>query len=139
MPAIALKTALAAATMLLVAGVPHAQTPSTPRATAEDPFPKPIELRPAPRAPMAPLSGSETQLLQQALGAARSRDVARTRSLIEAMTDPVSRQIATWALIDVVGDQAGFFLVDQARRDLSGWPRGAGRRQAAERLLATSG
>lgn len=88
---------------------------------------------------MAPLSGSETQLLQQALGAARSRDVARTRSLIEAMTDPVSRQIATWALIDVVGDQAGFFLVDQARRDLSGWPRGAGRRQAAERLLATSG
>lgn len=136
LPALASKIALTTATMLLVTGVPHAQTP---RATATDPFPKPIELQATPRPPLAPLTASESQLLQQALSAARRKDIAQTRSLIGAMTDPISKKIATWALVDVVGESVGFFEADQARRDLSGWPRGTWRQETAEKLLATSG
>ena len=136
LPALASKTALTAATLLLVTGAPQAQTP---RATATDPFPRPIELQAVNRPPLPPLTASETQLLQQALAAARRKDVAQTRSLIGAMNDPISRQIATWALVDVVGESVGFFEADQARRDLNGWPRGAWRQDTAEKLLATSG
>lgn len=130
------KTLLTAAALFLVVGVPHAQTP---RATATDPFPRPIELQPVNRAPLAPLSASENQLLRQALTAARRGDVAGTRSLIDAMSDDIAKKIAVWALVDVAGESVGFFEADQARRDLAAWPRGAGRQETAEKLLATSG
>ncbi|MDP3300273.1 MAG: lytic transglycosylase domain-containing protein, partial [Phenylobacterium sp.] len=136
MHVLAPKTLLTAAALFLVVGVPHAQTP---RATGTDPFPRPIELQPVQRTPLAPLSASENQLLRQALAAARRRDVAATRSLVEAMSDPVAKNIATWALMDVAGESVGFFQADQARRDLASWPRGAGRQETAEKLLATSG
>ncbi|MDP2213580.1 lytic transglycosylase domain-containing protein [Phenylobacterium sp.] len=136
MPVLAPKTLLTAAALFLVVGVPHAQTP---RATDTDPFPRPIELQPIQRTPLAPMSASESQLLRQALAAARRKDVAGARSLIGAMSDPVGKKLATWALVDVAGDSIGFFEADQARRDLAGWPRGAARQTNAERLLATSG
>lgn len=130
------KTLLTAAALFLVVGVPHAQTP---RATGEDPFPRPIELQPVQRAPLAPLSVGENQILRQALAAARRKDVAEARSLMSAISDPIARKIVVWALMDTAGTSLGFFEADQARRDLAGWPRGAGRQQTAEALLATSG
>jgi len=130
------KTLLTAAALFLVVGVPQAQTPP---ASSQDPFPKPIELQAVRRPPLAPLSASENQLLRQALEAARRSDVAGARSLIGAMSDPISRKIATWALVDVAGESVGFFEADQARRDLADWPRGAGRQETAEKLLVTSG
>ena len=136
MPLLAPKTLLSAATLFLASGAPNAQTP---RATATDPFPKPIELQAVQRPPLQPLNASESQLLKQAIAAARRSDVAGATSLIQAMNDPIAKKIATWALVDVAGESMGFFQVDQARRDLMGWPRGAWRQETAEKLLVTSG
>jgi soluble lytic murein transglycosylase len=85
------------------------------------------------------LSDSDSQLVKSALGAARRGDVNATRTAIASMTDPLARKIGTWALADTSGGSLSFFELDQARRDLAGWPRGARRDQNAERKLETAG
>ena len=42
-------------------------------------------------------------------------------------------------MVDVNAETMSFFELDQARRDLAGWPRGARRQTAAEKALETSG
>lgn len=85
------------------------------------------------------LSDAEAATLRSALDAARRGDIAGARSGITSLSDPIARKIATWALVDAAGDSLSFFEVDQARGDLAGWPRGARRQTAAEKLLMTSG
>ena len=55
------------------------------------------------------------------------------------MNDPIARKLALWAMVDADGEQLAFFQLDQARRDLAGWPRGARRQSAAEKAIETSG
>ncbi|MGR4863984.1 transglycosylase SLT domain-containing protein [Caulobacter sp. LARHSG274] len=71
--------------------------------------------------------------------AVTSRDPATIRAAMSGIQDPLSRKIALWALVDAGAETLSFFELDQARRDLAGWPRAARRDIAAEKALAMSG
>ena len=71
--------------------------------------------------------------------AVTSRDPATIRMAMSSIQDPLSRKIALWALVDAGAESLSFFELDQARRDLSGWPRSTRRETAAEKALITSG
>ena len=71
--------------------------------------------------------------------AVTSRDPATIRMAMSGIQDPLSRKIALWALVDAGAESMSFFELDQARRDLSGWPRAIRRENAAEKALVTSG
>lgn len=77
----------------------------------------------------------DQRLLSLALDAARKRDAAGAKHMIEGMADPVTRKIATWALIDVVGEQLSFMDLEPARRELWGWPRTDARDEAMEKAM----
>jgi soluble lytic murein transglycosylase len=139
------KAFLTTASITLLASMAGAQAP-TQGAPAQGPYrpfsegPQPIELTQTPSAATSHmLSPTDAATLGSALGAARRGDVTNARAAIAALTDPVARKLATWALVDAAADSLSFFEVDQARRDLAGWPRGARRQIAAEKLLETSG
>jgi soluble lytic murein transglycosylase len=85
------------------------------------------------------LSDRDVTLFRQAIEAAKRANVNEARTAIAAMTDPLARKTATWVLVDSCADMVGFYEVDNARRELAGWPRPAKRQAAAERLLETSG
>jgi soluble lytic murein transglycosylase len=92
-----------------------------------------------PVARPAPLSQDEFSALTRAIDAARSGDLEQARSLQQAMSDPVARKLVLWTMVDADGDRLSFFELDQARRDLWGWPRAGKRQAAAEKLLESSG
>ncbi|MBO9707596.1 MAG: lytic transglycosylase domain-containing protein [Caulobacter sp.] len=71
--------------------------------------------------------------------AVTSRDPSQIRMAMSSIQDPLSRKIALWALVDAGAESMSFFELDQARRDLSGWPRATRRENAAEKALGTSG
>ena len=85
------------------------------------------------------LSDRDVTLFRQAIEAARRANVNEARSAIAEMTDPLARKTATWVLVDCDADAIGFYEVDNARRDLAGWPRAQRRQAAAERLVETAG
>ncbi|HYE43524.1 MAG TPA: lytic transglycosylase domain-containing protein [Caulobacteraceae bacterium] len=84
------------------------------------------------------LSISDADALRSALRAARGQESVEVQRLREAMNDPVARQIAQWALVDVMGERMSWFELDSARRDLNGWPRAASRQAAAEKAMERS-
>lgn len=86
-----------------------------------------------------PLSSTDQVLFAQGLAAAKRGDVAGAKSAISSLSDPVARKVVTWAMVDVSSNLLGFYDLDAARRDLDGFPRGAKRQIAAERLLETAG
>jgi soluble lytic murein transglycosylase len=95
---------------------------------------------PAPAHPLShALSDRDVTLFRQAIEAAKRANVNEARTAIAALTDPLARKTATWVLLDSCADMVGFYDVDNARRDLAGWPRPAKRQAAAERLLETAG
>ncbi len=61
------------------------------------------------------------------------------RMAMDQIQDPLARKVALWALADRFPESLSFFEIDSARRDLNGWPRGAKRQAAAEKLLETGG
>ena len=81
----------------------------------------------------------DNQALTTALAAARRGDVNGARLAISGIGEPTARKIGTWALMDTSAASMSFFEIDQARRDLAGWPRAGRRDQAAERKLETAG
>ena len=85
------------------------------------------------------LSDSDRQALESALSSARRGDSGAAQATMQQMTDPVARKIVLWAMVDAAGEQLAFFELDQARRDLVGWPRPARRQTVAEKALDTSG
>ena len=85
------------------------------------------------------VSSNDQMMLSSALDAARSGDVERARSLQAAMSDPVARKVVLWAMVDAAANRLSQFELDQARRDLWGWPRSGKRQAAAERGLETAG
>jgi soluble lytic murein transglycosylase len=86
-----------------------------------------------------PSHGSEPARLRDALEAAKSGDTDHARAVQATLADPLARRIVTWALVDSDATRLGYFDLDAARRDLSGWPRSSRREQATERALETSG
>lgn len=152
MPSKARKAFLTTASIALLATVANAQAPAG-GAPAQGPYrpfsgadrppsegPRPIELtQTPPTAYRQSLSMTDSTTLASALAAAKRGDVTTARSAIAALSDPIAKKLATWALADSSAESMSFFELDQARRDLAGWPR-AGRRQlGAEKLLETSG
>ena len=71
--------------------------------------------------------------------AVTSRDPSTIRMAMSGIQDPLSRKIALWALVDAGAESMSFFELDQARRDLSGWPRSIRRENATEKALVSSG
>ncbi len=85
-----------------------------------------------------PLSDRDATLFRQAIDAARHANPNGARDAIAGMSDSLARKTATWVLVDTNADSLGFYDVDNARRDLAGWPRPGRRQAAAERLLETA-
>lgn len=90
-------------------------------------------------APAGGLSDSDRYALESALRAAKRGDGASAQSARALISDPAARKLALWAIVDNTGEQLSFLELDQARRDLAGWPRSARRQQAAEKVLEISG
>ncbi|WP_199229288.1 lytic transglycosylase domain-containing protein [Caulobacter endophyticus] len=67
------------------------------------------------------------------------RSASTVRAAMASISDPLARKIALWALADVGAESMSFFELDQARRDLNGWPRSSRRDLPAEKALSTSG
>jgi soluble lytic murein transglycosylase len=65
--------------------------------------------------------------------AVTSRDPSTIRMAMSSIQDPLSRKIALWALVDAGAESMSFFELDQARRDLSGWPRASAARTPPKR------
>ncbi len=86
-----------------------------------------------------PLSASDQALFAQGLAAAKRGDVSGAKNAIASLSDPVARKVVTFAMVDVSSNQLGFYDLDAARRDLAGFPRGARRQIAAEKVLETAG
>jgi soluble lytic murein transglycosylase len=118
------------------------QTPQTPaQATADQPSLQaaPVQAPPVetPQVGYHPgLSDVDRGAFRQALQAAMSGDVERAESLRAGLTDPVARKVVLWALVDQDGERLPFLEVDQARRDLWGWPRAPRRQAVAEKAMA---
>jgi soluble lytic murein transglycosylase len=84
------------------------------------------------------LNDTEQTALKSAIAAARTGDRSRYDAAASLIQNPDAKRIALWAMVDASGEQMSFFELDQARRDLAGWPR-AGRRQGlAEKALEAS-
>lgn len=153
MPSKARKALLSTASILLLASVANAQqspTQGPPQPGVYKPFsdaarpptegPRPIELtQTPPTAYRTSLSMTESTNLSTALSAAKRGDVTNARAAIANLSDPVARKIATWALVDASAESLTFFELDQARRDLAGWPRPNRRQLGAEKQLESSG
>lgn len=118
------------------------------RAQSPDPLGDLIANTPAPEAPAPvtqhqtvrrPLSDADAANFRRAVDSARRADVTGARTAIAGIDNPLARKAATWALVDANSEQLSFFEVDNARRELKGWPRESRRTNAAEKLLETSG
>lgn len=147
--ALALAASIAGA-QTLSPDVPHAPS-ATPYAPAQPPAATPPS---APGGGYTPsqlvttpqvgyrtsLSDSDAQYVVAALNTARSGGGAGgVRAAMEAITDPLGRKVALWALTSSAPDSLSFSEADAARRDLAGWPGAARRQLAAEKLIATAG
>jgi soluble lytic murein transglycosylase len=86
-----------------------------------------------------PLNGADAAVFRQAIESARRGDVNGARNAIASLGDSLARKTATWVLADSAGDSLGFYDIDNARRDLAGWPRASRRQANAEKLLETAG
>ena len=83
------------------------------------------------------LSGQDQASLREGLQAAMAGDVGRAEAARSSLTDPVARKLVLWAMVDQGGERLPFFELDQARRDLWGWPRPARRQIVAEKEIGT--
>lgn len=80
-------------------------------------------------------SGGDLDALSTAIAAARRGQAPAAQAAIALMSDPVARKVALWALVDADGEQLSFFQLDQARRDLAGWPRVTRRQTVTEKAI----
>jgi soluble lytic murein transglycosylase len=87
----------------------------------------------------ATLSAGDREALGQALASARRGDGPGAQAALAQIGDPTARKLTFWAAVDVDGEQLGFFQLDQARRDLAGWPRAGRRQAAAEKTIEIAG
>lgn len=140
------KAFLAASLVVLAAAVARAQPAADPIGDLISREPQ--TTAPAPAAPprpvarqtaSGPVSAADQGLLASAVTAAKRADIQAARTAIAAISHPVAKKAATWALVDGNADSLSFFEVDNARRELVGWPRESRRQAAAEKLLETSG
>ena len=121
------------AACLIVVGGADAQTAS--QLISPQTSPSPISVQAPSVGHRIALSDQDSATLRQALDAAQAGDVDRARSLQSGLTDGFARKLVLWAMADSAADRLSFFELDQARRDLWGWPRANRRQAAAEKQL----
>ena len=131
-PAVALWVGLAV-TPAAAQYVPSPGVQSVPYSTiTQQPQPQPIAPLPAqPTYGVGTLTGASA--LAQGLAVNRRRDLAAAEAYRAQLADPVARKIMTWAMVDVFGQQLGLDALEQAARELKGWPREDARLAALER------
>jgi soluble lytic murein transglycosylase len=130
------------ATTALAAGPVLAEIPTSVSAPPGTGVPQPLTAAPAVSYPAlsqtsAP-GGSDLDTLSTAIAAARRGQASAAQAAMAQMTDPTARKVALWALIDADGEQLPFFQLDQARRDLAGWPRVTRRQTVTEKAIGAS-
>ena len=121
------KASLAGACLILV-GVADAQVAPQGSTSAVQVQTPPLGYTPSPTA-------DDMTNLREGLRAALGGDVTRADSIRASLSDPVARKLVLWAMADSAGTSMSFFQLDQARRDLWGWPHAARRQAAAEKQL----
>ena len=84
-------------------------------------------------------TGTDMDALETAITAARHGQASAAQAAMAQMSDPVARKVALWALVDASGEALPFFQLDQARRDLAGWPRVTRRQQVTEKAIGAGG
>ncbi|HEX6859336.1 MAG TPA: lytic transglycosylase domain-containing protein [Caulobacteraceae bacterium] len=130
----ALITTCAVLTYSLASAQPatHPYMPATPAPAVVQP------LTPAP-SPYRGVSASDASNLRAVLDSARQGQTDSAMAARGGIADPLVRKIATWAVVDSIGDQLSFYEVDTARKELAGFPRQSKRQALAEKKLETSG
>ncbi len=126
---------MALTSVALITSMADAQTAGTPTASSGQASPSYAQF------PQVAIGGALSDADRDALSIAIS-DARRGQGSAAAAAsigDPVARKIALWAAVDADGEQLSFFQLDQARRDLAGWPRTTRRQTAAEKAVETSG
>jgi soluble lytic murein transglycosylase len=93
---------------------------------------------PQSTAPLA-IYGSEAAKLHDAIEAAKAGDVSRASAIQSGLADPVARRVVEWAMIDNAGTSLSFADLNNALRELVGWPRANRRRAAAEKAIEAAG
>ncbi|WP_411286681.1 transglycosylase SLT domain-containing protein [Phenylobacterium sp.] len=135
------KAILVASTVLLASAGARAQPADPIGQILGQPVPAPtyrLIQQPA-QSVQRPLSYADAQAFGMAMAANKRGDVTGARSAIAGIGDTVARKTATWGLVDANAEALSFYEIDQARRELLGWPRPARRQIAAEKLLEISG
>jgi soluble lytic murein transglycosylase len=136
------------ATAAVAAGPVLAEIPTTIpiplNAPAGASVPQPLTAAPPPvDYPMlsqgGAVGGRDLDDLSTAIAAARRGQASAAQAAMAQMSDPTIRKVALWALIDADGEQLPFFQLDQARRDLAGWPRVTRRQTVTEKAIDSSG
>jgi soluble lytic murein transglycosylase len=84
-------------------------------------------------------SGSDLDALSTAITAARRGQSSAAQAAMAQIANPAARKLALWMIVDSTGESLPFFQLDQARRDLAGWPRVTRRQMVAEKALGGSG
>ena len=134
------KALFAAAAVLTLSAGAQAEPATSPGEYAGTTVRVPLQAMSAPAPAMRqPLSEADAQTLRQVLDALKRGDVSGARSGLPLISDPVARKIATWQFVDAASPVMSFFELEQARRDLAGWPRETRRQIAAEKRLEGSG
>ena len=123
---------LALTSVALITSIADAQPVGAPAGQGPQPYAQFPQV-----ATTGTLSDADRDALSIAISDARRGQGAAAVSA--SITDPVARKIALWAAIDADGEQLSFFQLDQARRDLAGWPRETRRQTATEKAIETSG
>ena len=126
---------MALTSVALITSIADAQpigAPTAPYGQARQPYAQFPQL-----ATSGGLSDADRDALSIAISDARRGQGAA--AVAASISDPVARKVALWAAIDADGEQLSFFQLDQARRDLAGWPRETRRQVATEKAIETSG
>jgi soluble lytic murein transglycosylase len=134
------KALFAAGAVLLLSAAAEAEPSAAPGGYGGMTVRQPLNLAQTPAsAPRQPISEADAQTLRMVLDAVKRGDILSARANLPLISDPLARKIGTWAFVDSTSGAMSFSELEQARRDLAGWPREARRQLAAEKRLEGSG
>jgi soluble lytic murein transglycosylase len=134
------KALFAAGAVLLLSAAAEAEPSAAPGGYGGQTVRQPLDLAQTPVAPpRQPVSDADAQTLRTVLDAIKRGDISSARANLPLISNPLVRKIGTWAFVDSASGAMSYFELEQARRDLAGWPRETRRQIAAEKRLEGSG
>jgi soluble lytic murein transglycosylase len=134
------KALFAAGAVLLLSAAAEAEPSATPGGYGGQTVRQPLDLAQTPVAPpRQPVADADAQTLRTVLDAIKRGDVSSARANLPLISNPLVRKIGTWAFVDSASGAMSYFELEQARRDLAGWPRETRRQIATEKRLEGSG